>query len=148
MTDAEIAEYLQPFGLTRTLRCPQDYDNMRALLSASKSAAPSTTAQDERGAFDAMKYQVLLGYDDSGDAIFGTDPKALALAILDAALNLIDAAAPAQSGEPVAWVSRRQLDYLVVHPGRSVSAWGSPGADDTNVPLYTAPQSTASRVPK
>lgn len=53
MTDAEIAEYLQPFGLTWTLRCPQDYDNMRALLSASKPAAPSTTAQDERGAFEA-----------------------------------------------------------------------------------------------
>lgn len=42
------------------------------------AAPPSPTAVvlDERAALDAMEHQVLLGYDDSGEAIFGTDPKA------------------------------------------------------------------------
>ncbi|ARK80981.1 hypothetical protein BOC40_11660 [Burkholderia pseudomallei] len=51
-----------------------------SLLSA--VAQPEPPAADERAreraAFDAMEHQILLGYDESGDAVFGTDPKALA----------------------------------------------------------------------
>ena len=47
-------------------------------IAPDRATASQSVKGDERTAFDAMEHQVLLGYDELGDAVFGTDPVALA----------------------------------------------------------------------
>jgi hypothetical protein len=49
----------------------------RILQDAQRRALADRDAREAKP-FDAMEHQVLLGYDKSGDAVFGTDPEALA----------------------------------------------------------------------
>ena len=60
------------------------YEEAVAVRQWNRRVAASPVEQHEAApdamskSFDAMYHQILLGYDESGDAVFGTDPKALA----------------------------------------------------------------------